>query len=241
MSVEDSEKLSNAAEIASATIATGAGIAIGGTAGALVGAATAPVLTHALLALSTRVQSVRHERTIEVLTEVARLLHIDEADLPHVLASDERLLELTSRIILAAQDTSNATKRSALSRALATAAADPAPARLDICGLLQSAIAEIDAPHVRFMYVIEDAENLPAILDLALDSQRYGLSLQQVFGRDPGLQEGGPGILQKLHSLGLVESCARGISTTADRDKPYALSDLGRRLLQLLREDGELS
>jgi hypothetical protein len=241
MSAEDSEKISNAAEIASATIATGAGIAIGGTTGALVGAAVAPVLTGALLALSAKVQNIRHQRTIEVLGEVARLLRVDEADLPHILASSERLLELTSRIIQAAQNASSAVKRSALSRALATAAADPDPARLDVCELLQTAIAEIDAPHVRFMYVIEDAENLPTVLDLAPDSNHYGLSLQQVFRRDPGLQESGPSILQKLHSLGLIESCARGISTTADRDKPYALSNLGRRLLQLLREDGELS
>lgn len=228
----------DAAEVAAATIATGAGLAIGGSMGALAGAAATPMLTRAVLMLSDRVQRLRHQRTAEVLTELASLLDVTEVDLTRLLTSDERVLELTTRVVQAAQDLSSASKRMALCRALAMAASDPTPARLDICELLHAAILGVDAPHIRFMYVIEDAQALPTSANRAPDGQQYGMSLQQVFKRDPGLEEGGHAILQNLLSMGLVESCARGMGFMADRDKPHALSGLGRRLLELLREEG---
>ncbi|MFF2098104.1 hypothetical protein [Streptomyces sp. NPDC058202] len=228
-----------AAEAAAATLATGAGLAIGGPTGALAGAAAAPMLAHAITALAGHLRRNRSQRISDTIAHVAFLLKVDEAELARNLTSDERLLELTSRVIQAAQDASSTPKRAALSRALAMAATDPSPATLDVCELLHAAIIQIDPPHMRFMHAIEDAEPLPIPADLAPDHQCYGMSLEQVFKRDPGLTPGGHAILQKLLSLGLIESCARGISSMADRDKPYALSDLGRELLALLREDAE--
>lgn len=240
MSSEKARSVSDkAGEAAAATLATGAGLAIGGPIGVLAGAAAVPVLTHAVSALADQVRRNRSQRTADTIARVARLLSVDELELARILTSDERVLELTSRVIQAAQDASSVPKRVALSRALAMAAADPSPARLDVCELLHAAIIQIDPPHVRFMHAIEDAEPLPIPADLAPDHQWYGMSLEQAFKRDPGLTQGGHAILQKLLSLGLIESCARGISSMADRDKPYALSDLGRELLALLREDAE--
>ncbi|MGW9079646.1 hypothetical protein [Streptomyces kronopolitis] len=238
MSIEEGEHAKKAAiETVTAAIGAGAGLTMGGPIGGMAGAVITPGLTRAATALFEQIQIRRHQRTIDTIAAVARSLNVEESELVPLLTSDERVLELTSRIVRSAQDISSYAKRRALSLALAMAASDPAPATLDTCELLHEAITRIDAPHIRFMHSIQDAEPLPDPGDPAPDEHWYGMSLEQVFQRDEGLREGGHAILQRLLSLGLVESCARGIGGMADRNKPYALSPLGQNLLQLLRED----
>lgn len=127
-------------------------------------------------------------------------------------------------------------KRRALARALAAAIADPAPARLDIRELLQTAIAELDPPHIRFMHVISSAPSLPKRPERVANEVKYGMPLSTVYSTDPSLEVGGDAVLQKLVALGLVESALNGLML-GDANRPYALSDLGRRLLTLLQDD----
>ncbi|GGX83265.1 hypothetical protein GCM10010358_41960 [Streptomyces minutiscleroticus] len=224
-----------AAQAAIASVATGAGAALGGPAGALVGAAAAPALSTGLKLLSEKVARNRQDRSSEVLFLAAGALGLKEEELAGALLGDERLLELAGRVILSAQDISQEAKRRALALTLAAAVDDPSPARLDVMELVHSALSSIDAPHIRFMYVISDAEPLPELPEQPIHGQSYGMSVDQVSKRDPGLSEGASAILQKLLSLGLVESASNGI-TFGDRYKPYALSRLGFRLLSFLRD-----
>lgn len=170
------------------------------------------------------------------MSEVTRVLGIDANELQERLLADERLLEFAGRVVGAAQDISLTQKRRALSRALAAAVADPAPARLDIWELLQTAIREIDAPHIRFLHVISSATPLPQPPEKPVDGVRYGMTLEQICEIDPGLELGGHAILQKLLSLGLIENSLHGVLWSGTH-RPYALSGLGQRLLTLLETD----
>ncbi|MFB7981275.1 hypothetical protein [Streptomyces vinaceus] len=219
-----------------ASAGTVAGSLIGGPVGAVIGAATGPALVASFDLLAARIAAQRAARGSEVMSEVSRSLGIEPEELEARLLADERLLELAWRVVDAAQDISLQQKRRALAHALAAAVADPAPARLDIWELLQTAIREIDPPHIRLLHVLSQAVPLPGPLEVRPQDVKYGMSLPDIYSRDPGLELGGYAILQKLISLGLVESALNGLMF-GDTHKPYALSDLGRTLLGLLTED----
>ncbi|WP_148000936.1 hypothetical protein [Streptomyces sp. uw30] len=148
-------------QIAAATAGTATGAMIGGPEGALIGAAVGPALVTSFDMVADRIASNRADRSAELVREVTRVLRIDPDELQDRLLSDDRLLEFAGRVVGAAQDISLSQKRRALARALAAAVADPAPARLDIWELLQTAIREGDPPHIRFMHVISSAMPLP--------------------------------------------------------------------------------
>jgi hypothetical protein len=118
--------------------------------------------------------------------------------------------------------------------------ADPAPARLDIWELLQTAIREVDPPHIRFMHVISSATPLPQPPERPEDGVKYGMTRGAVCEADPGLEVGGHAVLQKLISLGLVESALHGM-IYGGTYRPYGLSRLGRHLLTLLEEEPQPS
>lgn len=223
-----------ATQVALATVTTTAGVAVGGPAGAVLGAAATPGLSAGVRMLSEKVARKRLERSSEIMHVTAQSLGVGEEELAEVLISDERVLELAGRIILSAQDISLASKRRALAAALATAISDPSPARLDMMELIHAAIAEIDAPHIRFLQLMTDVEALPKLPDRPISGRSYGIDLVGVLERDPGLSEGGLAVQQKLISLGLLENARNGLAWGADGS--YALSPLGRRLLSFLEE-----
>ncbi|MEU7261818.1 hypothetical protein AB0B21_39385 [Streptomyces rimosus] len=222
-----------AVDAIAAAIATGAGVAVGGPVGGITGAASAPVLSSAAEALIEHVQRRRLRRSGEVLRNVAHVLGTDESSVVDRLVSDDGLLELASRVILAAQDISLERKRYALARALAAAVADERPATLDISGLIATAITGLDAPHIRMMAILEGAVPISAQPD---DSIRYGMRLSEIVQEDSGLTEGAYAILRKLIYLGVVEDATNGM-TYLDSSRAYALSDLGRKVLETLRDD----
>ncbi|MFB6773312.1 hypothetical protein [Streptomyces sp. NPDC056337] len=221
--------------VAAATAGSAAGAMMGGLEGGLVGAASGPALATGLDIVASRIAAHRAARSADLVNEVANALGIEAHELQERLLADERLLEFAGRVVLTAQDISLTQKRRALSRALTAAVADPAPARLDIWELLQSAIREIDPPHIRFLSVISSAPPLPPS-GPPEEGVKYGMTLAQVCSSDPGLELGGNAILQRLISLGLVESALNGM-IFGDVHRPYALSGLGRRLLTLLEEN----
>ncbi|MFI2643259.1 hypothetical protein [Streptomyces sp. NPDC018610] len=223
-------------QVAAAVAGTTAGAVVGGPEGALLGAAAGPALATSFDLIVDRITSYRADRTAQLVHEVTRVLGIEASELQERLLADERLLEFAGRVVAAAQDISLTQKRRALARALASAVADPAPARLDVWELLQTAIKEIDPPHIRFMHVISSARPLPEPPERPLDNVKYGMLLQDVCKIDPGLKLGGHAILQRLLSLGLVESALHGM-IYGGTYRPYALSGLGQRLLTLLQEE----
>ncbi|WP_146075636.1 hypothetical protein [Streptomyces sp. Ru62] len=228
--------ISGLQQIAAAVAGTTAGTAAGGPGGALIGAAAGPALATSFGLVADRVAAYRADRSAQLVNEVTRVLGIEASELQERLLADERLLEFAGRVVGAAQDISLTQKRHALARALAAAVADPAPARLDVWELLQKAIEEIDPPHIRFMHVISSATPLPQPPERPVDGVKYGMLLQDVCKIDPGLELGGHAILQRLLSLGLIESALHGV-IYGGTYRPYALSGLGQRLLTLLEEE----
>lgn len=223
-------------QVAAATAGAAAGAVAGGPGEALIGAAAGPALASTFDVIADRIAARRADRSTQLVDAVTRALGIEADELGRRLLADERLLEFAGKVMGAAQDTSLAEKRRALARALAAAVADPAPARLDIWELLQSALRGIDPPHIRFMHVISAATPLPSPPEEPADNVKYGMLLADVCRIDPGLQVGAHAILQKLLSLGLVESALRGMIYSGTY-RPYALSGLGRRLLTLLADE----
>jgi hypothetical protein len=221
-----------AVDAIAAAIATGAGIAIGGPVGGIAGASSAPVLSSAAGMLVEHVRQRRLHRSGEVLRNVARMLGTDEGSVVDRLMSDDRALELASRVILAAQDISLEQKRHALARALAAAVADGRPATLDVSGLIATAIMGLDAPHIRMMAILEGAAPLPARPN---DAISYGMRLSEIIQEDPGLTEGAYAILRQLIYLGVAEDATNGM-TFLDSSRTYALSALGRKVLETLRD-----
>ncbi|MFF0592402.1 hypothetical protein [Streptomyces antibioticus] len=161
------------------------------------------------------------------------MLGTDEDSVVERLISDDGILELASRVILAAQDISMAQKRRALARALAAAIADESPATLDVSGLITRAITGLDAPHIRMMAILEDAVPVPSQPD---DAMKYGMQLSEITQRDPGLTEGAYAILRQLIYLGVAEDATNGM-TFLDSSRAYALSQLGRKVLETLRDN----
>ncbi|WP_329174930.1 hypothetical protein OG754_19210 [Streptomyces decoyicus] len=221
-----------AVDTIAAAIATGAGIAIGGPFGGVVGAFSAPALSSAAGMLVEHVRQRRLHRSGQVLRNVARTLGMSESSVVDRLISDDGILELASRVILAAQDISLDQKRRALARALAAAIADGRPATLDISGLIARAITGIDAPHIRMMAILEDAAPLPSQPN---DAIKYGMQLTEIIQKDPGLTEGAYPILRQLLYLGVAEDATNGM-TFLESSRAYALSELGRKVLETLRD-----
>jgi hypothetical protein len=160
------------------------------------------------------------------------MLGADEGAVVDRLVSDDGVLELASRVILAAQDISLEQKRIALARALAAAIADESPATLDVCGLVAKAITGLDAPHIRMMAVLEEATPLPERPDSTV---KYGMRLSEITQKDPGLTDGAYAILRQLIYLGVAEDATHGM-TFLDSSRGYALSGLGRKVLETLRD-----
>ncbi|MEU6403780.1 hypothetical protein [Streptomyces sp. NPDC046985] len=122
-------------------------------------------------------------------------------------------------------------KRRALARALAAAISDENPATLDTSGLIARAITGLDAPHIRMMVILEDAVPVPSQPD---DAMKYGMQLSEISQKDPGLSDGAYAILRQLIYLGVAEDATNGM-TFLDMYRAYALSGLGRKVLETLR------
>lgn len=197
---------------------------------AVLTAAAGPVLTEILVRVAARVNSVRNRRCGEVYIDAAKLAGLNAEELAEHVLSDENLLELFSRVLLAAQDMALDDNRRALSRSLAACALEPTPARISIGFLIEGAIRDLHEAHIRFMWILESEPRRP----INADPGKYGLVLDEIIQRGPGLSDGAYALLQGLLRYGLIEESTGGVSTLA-AGKTYTLSALGQRILVLLR------
>lgn len=218
-------------ETLASVVASGAGVAIGGTAGAILPAGTSPALAEGVNRFVDGVVAWRRRRAGEVYADAAAEAGLGDLEFADRLVADERLAELAGRVFLVAQDASLSEKRAALASVLSAAARGPDAALVDHALLLLPAIEAIDRVHIRFMASLESAQRRP---ETAGDEGSYGMRLAEVLNRDPGLGDVGLPVLQTLIGLGLVENATGGM-TFMDIAKSYALSSLGDELLSLLR------
>jgi hypothetical protein len=220
------------AESVAAMLAAGAGV-MGPPEAAVLVATAAPALTEAFVRIATKVSSIRIRRCGEVYSQTAILSGMSIEELTDRVISDDSLLEFCSRVLLAAQDIALSQKRRGLARTLAATALEPAPARLDIAFLIETAIRDLDNGHIRFMTALSNEPRRP----VDAPPGKYGLIIDEVVQRDPGLGEGAYALLQALISHGLVEDSTGGTSTLV-AGKTYTLSALGQRVYLVLSEEG---
>lgn len=199
---------------------------------AVVTAVAGPVLTEVFVRIAARVSSLRNRRCGEVYIDAARLAGLNVEELAEQVLSDENLLELFSRVLLAAQDMALEDNRRALSRSLAACALEPTPTRISIGFLIEGVMRDLHEAHIRFMLVLESEPRRP--MDAA--PGKYGLILDEIIAHDPGLSDSSYPLLQWLLRYGLIEESTGGVSTLAP-GKTYTLSAFGQRILVLLRQD----
>jgi hypothetical protein len=214
-------------------LAAGAGI-MGPPEVALIVATAAPAITRALENIANRVSSLRRQRCGEVYALAATLSDMSIDELTEHVLSDENLLDLFSQILLTAQDMALNDHRRSLARVLAATSLEPTPARLDISFLIESAIRDLHNGHTRFMAVLASEPRRP---ETAGDEGRYGMRLQEIIERDPGISDGAYALLQSLISHGLVEDSTGGM-TFLQSVRTYTLSAFGQRVFTLLSDEG---
>ena len=218
-------------EIVAASLATGAGAAAG-PAGPYITAVGQPVLEAGLQRVVQHIGQLRVARSTEVFQDAARFAGRSDQDFADYLATDEQLLELAGRVLLAAQDMSLAEKRRALAQLLANCTAGGSgSAFLAAAQLLAAAITAIDEPHIRFLHALSPAPRRPVE---AGDEGKYGMRLEGVVQADSELAAVAPAVLQSLLSLGLIEDATGGL-VFLPSVRSYAVSDLGEQLLALLK------
>ncbi len=231
---EDGPVRSLAIDTVAAILATGAGTVVGGPVGGFVGAALSPGLSLGLREVVDRLVLLRRRRGGEVYSRAATISGLGEEGLAASIGSDERLAELAGRVFLVAQDAALPEKRRALAAVLAQAARREGsrPEVIDRALLLAAALAMVDPWHIRVLAVLEPMPGLP---NEAIDeAQVYGLNQQEVEDADTGLQGVARLLMGQLLASGLIEDASAGRYFQA-RYTVYALTDLGRQLLALLR------
>ena len=220
------------AESVAAFLAASAGI-MGPPEAALLASAGAPVLVRVFEQIANRVSSLRRRRCGEVYVEATDLAAMSIEELTDRVLADETLLNLFSRVLLDVQDMALRRNRRALARSLAASALEPTPARIDVALLVRSAIRDLDEGHIRLMAALSSEPRR------ATDAPpgKYGLILDEVAQRDPGLNDGAYALLQGLLSRGLVEDSTGG-ATTLISGRTYTLSALGQRVFTQLSDEG---
>lgn len=220
------------AQVIASFLAAGAGASVPPEAAALL-AGTAPLLAVAFEKIADRVVPLRQQRCGDVYSKAATLADMSLEQLTETVLNDQDLLDLCSRILLAVQDMALDEGRRCNARVLAACALDPAPARLDIGRLAQSATNGLDGGHMRLMAALASEERRPN----NAPPGKYGLSLDEVVRRDPGLREGALPLLQGLISRGIVEDSTGG-SSYLITGRTHTLSSFGQRILILLGNEG---
>jgi hypothetical protein len=184
----------------------------------VLGAAFQPVAANIMTSLR-RINKRRFRHSAETLLDAA-----DTADLPlpeffAKATSDDERHELTTRVLVAAQDTARRDKRRALGRALAAGVMGDT-ARINEELLFVRAVDDINELHIRTLGHLTGGRRLTAA-DLA--------------ATDPGLANGAVALLNQLQSHGLIDSRAPVTPGGAMTPEPYYfITDSGRGFLDRL-------
>jgi len=240
MSDEDSGVVITAVEVTAAVVSAGAGLALGGPAGAVAGAAASPMMTAGLRSLVDHVSMWRARRAGEAFTLAAKICGLSEDDFALRLGADERLSELAGRVLLTVQDMALPAKRKALAKVLAEAGRmrDSTEAQYEHGLLVVRAIATLDGPHIRIMTVMQDRPGLPdPVPPSDPDGVRWGYRAAEL-AADPTLAGIAESLMGELLALGLIEDATNGM-TFLQRTRQYALTPFGREVLALLESDGQ--
>lgn len=182
----------------------GIGLATGGPLGALVGAASVPIVE--LVVLRER-QSLRNmELLIEMVTELGGV-SVDEFT-AWAQGRDGRFFLVTSAL-QAAYDAKAKQKIRGLARVLAENLQDDA--RLDLCSLVVAALAELEPPHVRVLYTL--VHDVPPVTSPRIRSESDAWHCAQLKEHLPNLADGIMPIIATLFRTGMI---TEGLSSEKD-------------------------
>lgn len=139
-----------AAEVVAAAAGTSVGALLGGPAGAVAGAAMQPLLARALQRAGTEIGILRSNSAATALDEAARRLDRSADEVVDLATDSPESAQLLAETLFAAARTVNENKIRALARALANGLRDD-EARPDEQQLIVSALAEVEAPHIKVL------------------------------------------------------------------------------------------
>lgn len=144
------EQASMAVEVLSALVAAGAGYAIGGAPGALVGSGAQPIIAGYLVRVQQELGQLRYRSAEQVVDEAAARLQVGPESLVDAALRDEYSAQLLGQAIQVAANTVNGQKIHGLAQALANGLRDD-DARPDEEQIVIAALAEVEAPHIRVL------------------------------------------------------------------------------------------
>jgi len=144
------EPSSTAVEVVAATAGTGVGALLGGTPGAMVGAAMQPLLARALQRAGAEIGLLRRQSAAQVLDDASRRLGRRPDDVVELATRSPQSAQLLAEALFAAARTVNEQKVRALARALANGLRDD-EARPDEEQLVVAALGEVEAPHIKVL------------------------------------------------------------------------------------------
>lgn len=213
-------------------LTTAAGLA--GYAGPGAGALAAGAVPLALVGINYVIGKRRVDHAAETLMDAADAFG---AETPEQLiefieaaVSDEQHQELLARALTVAQDTAYRDKRRALGRALASAASDTGT-KVDDELLFIRVIADLDAPHIRLLWMLDNAPPAPSDPYARLTFPHW--HAVTIAKADSGLNDSLSPLLRTLLEHELV------VDYRSHESDAYSLSTYGRWLLLRLAEPGQ--
>lgn len=141
---------SMAVEVLSALIASGAGYAMAGAPGALVGSGAQPILAGNLVRVQQELGQLRYRSAEQVVEEAACWLGVGPESLVDAALRDEYSAQLLGQAIQAAANTVNKQKICGLAQALANRLRDD-DAHPEEEQIVIAALAEVEAPHIKVL------------------------------------------------------------------------------------------
>jgi len=144
------DSASTAIEVVAAAASTGFGALLGGTAGAMVGAAMQPLLAGALQRAGAEIGLLRRQSAEKALDDASRRLGCSPDEVVDLATRSPEGAQLLAETLFAAARTVNEHKIRALAKALANGLRDD-EARPDEEQLVVAALAEAEAPHIKVL------------------------------------------------------------------------------------------
>lgn len=185
-------------------VGAGIGLVAGGPLGALVGAASVPIVE--LVVLRERQSRRNMELLINMVTDLCGVSVNEFA--AWAQEGDERLFLVTSAL-QAAYDAKTKQKIRGLARVLVESLHDDA--RLDLCNLTVAALAELEPPHVRVLHTF--VHDVPPVTSPRIRTENGEWHCAQLKEHLPNLADGIMPIIATLFRNGMI---TEGLSSEKD-------------------------
>jgi hypothetical protein len=187
------------------------------------GEPAAAALSHLINVVSGR----RRSRSVYALGTGVRHASLTINEFVQRCESDPELLQLCTKVIMAAQDTIFQGRLEALARSLASALEDGSRVNEEI--LFTSVLAQLEPPHVRLLAHMEGGPS----------DEDHSYNRLQLAQLDPGLEHVLEPLLSTLAGYGLVvrrSPAGIAVSSGGPEIVPYVMTAFGKHMLNRIRQ-----